>query len=123
MKTISGGLLAKDGIHIRCERCGAEYMLENKYDFIVEIETEGYFDEEGKYKFRDVVQYSCKCPECDYDRCFGYEQFWSPNPIFSRDDWNKRYRVSKGEIKLLPEYHDDIERRYFYQLKEKKRRE
>lgn len=78
MKIISGGLFAKDGIHIRCERCECEYMIEDKSDFKLDVLLD------------KSIRYSAICPECQYKKYFG-------DSITERKDWEERFRIHDRE--------------------------
>lgn len=113
MKVIKNGLFAEDGIHITCDRCGCEYIIESKYDFILEL-TFNPLPDVMKY----CVAYNSFCPDCGNRDAFGWENGCVPHLIFCRKDWKKRYRVVPAEIKVLKDY--DEHKLSYYQLKEKK---
>lgn len=78
MKIISGGLFAEDGIHIRCERCECEYVIEDKSDFKLDVLLD------------KSIRYSAICPECQYKKYFG-------DSITERKDWEERFRIHDRE--------------------------
>ena len=90
MKIISGGLFAKDGIHIRCERCGCEYIVEDKSDFKLSIMLD------------NSITYEINCPECNHRQYLGSLTFKDNKTIFSsilsnRKDWEERYCIHSIE--------------------------
>lgn len=78
MRIISGGLFSEDGIHIRCERCECEYVIEDKSDFKLEVLLD------------KSIHYSAICPECRYRQSFG-------NSITERKDWEERFCIHSRE--------------------------
>lgn len=94
MQVIRHGLMSKNSIIINCEACHCLYSVDDRNDWC------GEWD----YNFADhdfVYTYKCKCPECGYIKYFGanseegISRLINPQPIFSREDWDERYKVMK----------------------------
>ena len=107
MKIIQSGLLNRRGIVIQCKFCKCVYMIENKKDWegSVVLDLSWYkIDTEAK----KYVNYQCSCPECGEIECFGINHneynndegihFVKVYPIFDRDDWEERYKLSVEEV-------------------------
>ena len=95
MKVIRHGYLSDNGIHIKCEYCGCEYMIENRNDWQTRIIER--WDFSHKY-----IEYSVVCPDCSNEKYFGIDtniynanedDYMIGHPIFNRPDWAERYEV------------------------------
>ena len=100
MKIIHGGFLNRRGIVIQCKFCKCVYMIENKKDWEISIVQSP--------SLKKYIDYQCSCPECGDTVYFGIDQneynknedgsMASFHPIFDRDDWEERYKLSIEEV-------------------------
>ena len=99
MKIIKSGLAAKDGIHLTCQYCQCEFLVEDKKDWeIQELIDLNYVP------FKRQIEYGTRCPECHVRHIVGcnpnkcaYNLISPYKIIFDREDWEERYEIKNEE--------------------------
>lgn len=87
--------LVKDpeGIRVTCN-CGAEYLIENRGDWIGDY-TQAF--KEKDMSLIKIYEYESRCPDCGRSNYHGYDYRILPNvihyPMFEREDWEERFQM------------------------------
>ena len=93
MKLIRKGYLDPEGIFVTCQYCKAQYLIEDRNDFKVNV---GYCPDLGQ-----AVEYYVECPSCHYIECFGpidnSEIVSRMGFLRKRPDWEERYKILPKE--------------------------
>ena len=96
MFIVNHGVMSSTGIIVTCPACGCRYTIEDRKDWDIHKVRANIHPR--KY----IADYSVKCPECHYQRRFGYDYHLLKAPaehasIFDRLDWKERYEVNLDE--------------------------
>ena len=106
MKILSGNLKGED-IGFTCKCCNANFNLESKDDFYINNWVYKPIDRYGNCDYGiKIPQYTIKCPVCGYVTYIGTDpvdcgedyncvlsQGVYADIIFSRKDWNEKYKT------------------------------